>query len=98
MQISLGKALCTGIFFSFGGVKKGDPLRRVLQTLAKSSHGSGRVGGGMCWMDAEVSWGLGGRLSEQQHGNAMKVSSLPDEGEQKHIFSPHCCSSKVILI
>lgn len=40
-------------------------------------------------MDAEVSWYLGGRLSELQRGRAMKASPLPDRGEQKsmHVFS-----------
>lgn len=54
MQISLGKALCT-FFFNFGGVKKGNPLRRVLQSLTKE-----QVGGGLYWMGARAP--LGGRL------------------------------------
>ena len=61
-------------------------MRTALQTLTKSSRCSEWVGGGMCWMDAEVSWHLGGRLSERQHGSAMKASPLPDGGEQKPIY------------
>lgn len=49
MQISLGKALCT--FFSFGGVKKGNPLRRVLQSLTKDGWVVGCTG----WVQ-EFSW------------------------------------------
>lgn len=33
MQISLGKALCT--FCSFGGVKKENPLKTVVQSLTR---------------------------------------------------------------
>lgn len=58
MQISLGEALCT-FFFLFGGVKKVNPLRRVLQSLTTE-----RVGGGMYGMGAEVSWEEGCQWQE----------------------------------
>lgn len=64
MQIGLGKALCT--FFSFEEVKKGNPLRRVLQSLTKEW-----VGGGMYLDECRRSPG-------RKAASDRKASPLPE--------------------
>lgn len=59
MQISLGKALCTcwGFFFNFWRGKEGKSIENSAADFNEVILLQW-VGGGTCWINAEVSWSL----------------------------------------